>query len=33
MAQISAKGIRIKDLSTRQSSLEEIFIGLLRDRK
>lgn len=29
---VSAEGIRIKDLSTRQSSLEDIFIGLLRDR-
>lgn len=29
---INAEGIRIKDLSTRQSSLEDIFIGLLRDR-
>jgi ABC-2 type transport system ATP-binding protein len=29
---LSAEGISIKDLSTHQSSLEEIFIGLLRDR-
>ena len=32
MASVNAEGIRIKDISTRQSSLEEIFIGLLRDR-
>ncbi len=29
---LNEHGIRIKDLSTRQSSLEDIFIGLLRDR-
>jgi ABC-2 type transport system ATP-binding protein len=32
IAAINAEGIRIKDLSTRQSSLEDIFIGLLRGR-
>lgn len=32
VAAISAEGLRIKDLSTSQSSLEEIFISLLRDR-
>lgn len=32
MAAVSAAGIRIKDLSTSQSSLEDIFMGLLRDR-
>jgi ABC-2 type transport system ATP-binding protein len=32
MAAVSAEGLRIKDLSTSQSSLEDIFIGLLRDR-
>ncbi|RDE10217.1 ABC transporter ATP-binding protein [Pelagibacterium lacus] len=32
MAALNARGVRIKDLSTHQSSLEDIFIGLLRDR-
>ncbi|WP_127142735.1 ABC transporter ATP-binding protein [Pelagibacterium montanilacus] len=32
MAAVHREGIRIKDLSTHQSSLEEIFIGLLKDR-
>ncbi|WP_116653745.1 ABC transporter ATP-binding protein [Pelagibacterium sediminicola] len=32
MAAVSAEGLRIRDLSTSQSSLEDIFIGLLRDR-
>ncbi|MCD7060818.1 ABC transporter ATP-binding protein [Pelagibacterium xiamenense] len=32
MAAISEEGIRVKDVSTHQSSLEEIFIGLLKDR-
>ncbi|WMT88573.1 ABC transporter ATP-binding protein [Pelagibacterium sp. 26DY04] len=32
IAAVNEQGIRIKDLSTRQSSLEDIFIGLLRDR-
>ena len=29
---LAAAGIRFKDLQTQQSSLEEIFVGLLRDR-
>ncbi len=32
MAALNAEGLSIKDISTHQSSLEEIFIGLLRDR-
>ncbi len=32
MAAVNAEGLRVKDLSTSQSSLEDIFIGLLRDR-
>ncbi|WP_196259003.1 ABC transporter ATP-binding protein [Pelagibacterium limicola] len=32
MAAVSAEGLSVKDLSTSQSSLEDIFIGLLRDR-
>ena len=32
IAAVSAEGLRIRDLSTSQSSLEDIFIGLLRDR-
>lgn len=32
MSALSEEGLRIKDISTHQSSLEEIFIGLLRDR-
>ncbi len=32
VAALSDEGVRIKDLSTHQSSLEEIFIGLLKDR-
>lgn len=32
MAALSEAGVRIKDLSTSQSSLEDIFIGLLKDR-
>ena len=29
---LAAAGIRFKDLQTSQSSLEDIFVGLLRDR-
>ena len=29
---LSAAGIRFKDLQTSQSSLEDIFVGLLRER-
>ena len=29
---LAAAGIRFKDLQTRQSSLEEIFVGLIRER-
>ncbi len=29
---LSEAGIRFRDLQTRQSSLEEIFVGLLRER-
>jgi ABC-2 type transport system ATP-binding protein len=32
MRDLSAAGIRFKDLQTRQSSLEEIFVGLIRER-
>ena len=33
LGDLAAAGIRFKDLRTSQSSLEEIFVGLLRDRR
>jgi ABC-2 type transport system ATP-binding protein len=30
---LAKAGIRLKDVQTRQSSLEEIFVGLLRERQ
>jgi hypothetical protein len=30
---LSSAGIRIRDLQTTQSSLEDIFVGLVSDRK
>ena len=32
LADLEATGIRVKDLNTRQSSLEEIFVSLVRER-
>jgi len=31
LADLNEAGIRFRDLSTKQSSLEEIFVGLVRD--
>lgn len=31
MADLAAEGIAVRDVSTRQSSLEEIFVSLLRE--
>ena len=33
LGELSRAGIRIRDLQTRQSSLEDIFVGLVSDRK
>jgi ABC-2 type transport system ATP-binding protein len=32
LAELSGAGIRFRDLSTKQSSLEEIFVGLVREK-
>ena len=33
LSDISAAGLQLRDLQTRQSSLEEIFVGLVRDKE
>jgi ABC-2 type transport system ATP-binding protein len=33
LGELSRAGIRIRDLQTKQSSLEDIFVGLVSDRK
>jgi ABC-2 type transport system ATP-binding protein len=33
LGELSKAGIRIRDLHTKQSSLEEIFVGLVSERK
>ena len=33
LADLSAAGVRFRDLQTRESSLEEIFVDLVKERR